>query len=155
MNEITNKLLNRKPGLRKTIEIYGSKTLAEYSNMLDNTPANMSQELLRAIQDCSSSYSIEAAKDITEKNLLHTADHLGILNHPFFWCSKITANPTKLVLVLATSNISPTNSSYPRGLYWHNSELKHVRAPLLSQSHRRFALYGVTALPIEKYQLWL
>jgi hypothetical protein len=137
MNQDLKKLLDLRPGLAKLVAEKGNLTVDEYLKSITKYAEELDPDVTKVINK---NHNLK-----TTKNIIHTTDHIGLLNHPFFWSSKASSHDGEMI-VFATSNISPTNSSFPRGIVWHDKDLIEKRANLLPLSWRRHPMYGVPAL---------
>jgi hypothetical protein len=146
MDNNLSQLLKSKPGLCKLLSTHGEQTVGDYFMLLNKSVTPIDRNLLQIVRKYSTAN--------LSNSLVHTADHIGLLNHPFFWGAKAASHGDS-IFVLATSNISPTNSSHPRGLIWHDSELKEKRANLIPLSWRRQAMYGVPAMSRRELEIFV
>ncbi|MCA9328757.1 hypothetical protein KC959_03225 [Candidatus Saccharibacteria bacterium] len=140
-DDAINQVAKQRPGLARLLDTRGSESIKQYLGSLGDK-SNIHPLLLKTIL---MTRSLKGAAIQKLPNLAHTADHIGLLNHPFFWSAK-AASQDNTILVLATSNVSPVNSSHPRGLSWHGRNLVEKRAHFIPLSWRRHAMYGVPAL---------
>ncbi len=108
----------------------------------------------------------EALSSLKQTHFVDTADHHGLLCHPFFWNFdalksglEITSKP-KTQIVLTVGNVSLNNTSFPRSLFFHDQNLVLQKIHLLSLKNKRRPLYGSPALTKEQViriqdSLWL
>lgn len=102
--------------------------------------------------------TVRAAKTLEKTGFVSTADHHGILWHPFFSNSALLrSHPLLLtddasVVVLSCGGISLTNSSYPRGVFFHDKDLREIRLAFASLHTRRRSVYGHPPLSKIKFE---
>lgn len=152
-------VFKKKPAFATFYNEWGSKTWVEYAN--ENYPekasGQLSQELVDAFKSVLSSSLDEISIDNALQTLLttrfvSTADHHGILCHPFFSNNTILRSGREdTVISLTCGGISLTNSSYPRGIFFHDKNLQEIRMPLVSRKTGNLPVYG--HVPITKKQL--
>ncbi len=98
----------------------------------------------------------EALSSLKQTHFVDTADHHGLLCHPFFWNFdalksglRITSKP-KTQVVLTVGSVSLNNTSFPRSLFFHDQNLVLQKIHLLSLKNKRKPLYGSPALTKEQ-----
>lgn len=100
-----------------------------------------------------------AAATLEKTGFVSTADHHGILWHPFFSNSALLrSHPSVLpagdsTIVLSCGGISLNNSSYPRGIFFHDRHLREVRLNFASLHTHRRSVYGHPPLSRIKFEL--
>ncbi len=156
--ELAQSVFKAKPKLKDTIDGYGANTYAAY--LKEKCPrANqdirdhfLDEIFFRAFNKIverffGPRFRAEAKEELTKTFFASTAEHGGILCHPFFSDSFLSrALHTKtcndeLVLTLACSGISLDNSSYARGLVFHDNELNEVRLHIKSLKEQHSSVY--------------
>lgn len=167
LQALEQKILDRRSVLAENIKKLGQRTLLEYAQAYVevnlNPPIEARQtELITVIQQHAqrlfgSTIAAEAAAQLHRYYFVSTADHHGPLCHQFFLnANTVTALPfanatdplLKHVIVLSFSNVSFSNSSFPRGLFFHtyqNHEARSHRLPLIPSSANQRAVYGYPA----------
>lgn len=104
--------------------------------------------------------TIEAAADsLVATRFTSTSDHHGLLCHPFFADNALlrshpavvahqyAENNHKQALVsLTCGGVSLGNTSFPRGIFFHDDTLEQVRAPFISLRDRHKPVYGYPAI---------
>ncbi len=81
-----------------------------------------------------------------------TADHHGLLCHPFFSnmaiarSSPLVSDKADFQITFSVGGVSPTNSSFPRSVFFHNKNLELEKIHLISLAHRQRPLYGIPAI---------
>ncbi len=161
LDDAKNIVFKEKPSFASFYKVWGSKTWAEYAAANYEPPElgndMLSKELLDAFKNVLSS-SLDTAtinsaiKALQKTNFVSTADHHGILCHPFFSNNTILrSSREETILTFACGGISLTNSSYPRGIFFHDKNLKEIRMPLVSRKTGNLPVYGHE--PITKKQL--
>ncbi len=72
-----------------------------------------------------------------------SADHNGLLSHPFFSnFSILRATKEEAIISFVCGSISLSNSSYPRGFYFHDESLQEIKLPFISLKGRKRSIYG-------------
>ncbi len=138
--QIKTAVLSKRPVLNELITRRGSKSLYEYTKEYIcvnlNPPIKKRQdELISTFQSevakvLGETIAAKAAKQLERYYYVSTADHHGPICHPFFVnANLLLAAPyqeindpdLQYVIVLACASISFRNSSFPRGLLFHNA----------------------------------
>ncbi len=156
LEEAQKIVFEAKPVFKKLYETYKNKNWSEYIN--DNFPTSPTNELSLELKNTFHSVvekllGKEKAKLATESlnqtGFVDTADHHGLLCHPFFFnfdlakVSKSVKNRPSTQIVLTVGGISPTNSSFPRSFFFHDKSLNLQKVHLTSLKGRRRSLYGL------------
>ncbi len=93
----------------------------------------------------------QAADTLMRTGFASTADHQGILCHPFFSNAALLRHITRTsggpVISLSCGGISLNNSSYPRGIFFHDAALNRIRIPFVSLHDRHLPVYGHVPIP--------
>lgn len=131
-------VMKQKPVLDEIIKKYGDKKLYEYA--LDYIDVNQDPIITNRKKEFLETFEKEVTRTLGKEvaqcakrqlerfYYVSTADHHGPICHPFFISSNlITSAPyfeypdplLENVIVLANSNVSLNNSSFPRGLVFH------------------------------------
>ncbi len=94
----------------------------------------------------------KALKSIKQNGFVSTADHHGLLCHPFFSNIAIAKSSNKIInrpetqIILTVGAISPTNSSFPRSIFFHDKDLRFQKIHMISLKWRQRPLYGVPSI---------
>lgn len=138
--QLRHSVLSKRPILDELITKRGNKSLYEYTkdyisvnlnppiqHRQDELIATFRKEVAKLLGD---DVAAKAAKQLERYYYVSTADHHGPICHPFFVnANLLLAAPyqeindpdLQYVIVLACASISFRNSSFPRGLLFHNS----------------------------------
>jgi hypothetical protein len=167
LQKLRKLVFDRRPVLKEIIEKHGHKSLHEY--VKDYLDVNSNVIIEERQSEFLETFGIEvervlgkevaksAVTQLKKYYFVSTADHMGPINHPFFVnsnlliASSIFNNPDpvlKNVIVLACSNISIDNSSFPRGLFFHNcvdNNFQLHRLPFFSGNLRPASVYKISA----------
>lgn len=138
-SQLRNAILAKRPILKELVTKRGEKSLYEYTkdyiSVNLNPPIQQRQdELVSTFQEeiaklLGDDIAAQAARQLSKYYYVSTADHHGPINSPFFVNANLVlaapykeiADPDlKYVIVLACASISFRNSSFPRGLFFHN-----------------------------------
>lgn len=123
-------------------------------------PANFN-ELEQALQNILSPLlgkqkTYHAIETLRNRGFASTADHSGVLCHPFFSNSALvrseSATKNDSVVCFTCGGVSLTNSSYPRGIFFHDSNLKEIRIPFVSLKGRRRSVFGLKSFQKERIE---
>lgn len=153
------------PVLRQVVERKGSLPLLTYfresAAPTPSVPRARQEELFSVFHDTIAHLTSHAVAGTAIAQLrqhygVSTADHHGPLCHPFFLhghLAQALANeecgPHHLI-VLACSGISLNNSSFPRGVFFHDHSLTEIRLPFHSLRHRHHPVYAFPAFPASR-----
>lgn len=160
---LKKKILEKRPVLKKILEKYGNYSLYQYAEDYINEKVNpvikqRQEEFIKTLEkEISRLLGEDIAKSVAKqlKKYYHvsTADHHGFICHPFFLNSNLIASAPyfkstdsilKNIVVLACSNISFDNSSFPRGLLFnYQFQNKPIigQLPFFSRKARPFPVF--------------
>ncbi len=99
-----------------------------------------------------------ARLSLEEKKWVSTADHHGLLNHPYFYTSALTRSHKKArpqadaTVVLSFGNISLSNDSFPRGFFFHDATLTLRRFHFKSLHERRMPVCTLAPMSRDTFQ---
>ncbi len=164
LSELKKVVFEHRPVLAKIIGEHGGKTLAEYMALSRNNQSTSPRaaELLNVFEEelalIFGSAVAEAARLELDKNyFVSTADHHGPICHPFFLNGNLLRGiycrqqRFKSLIVLSTANISMNNSSYPRGLIFH--EQRHIKhLPFFSWREKNKTVYAMPGYTQQHFQ---
>lgn len=167
LDEMKQAIWSRRPILGEIMNHHGQDTLYDYSqDFLDVNPtpgiSERRGELILVAKDLLTARLGETvaqgvADQLTKLPMVSTADHHGPITHPFFLNSNIIsaipfhhAENTHLKYLVAFSfaSISVNNTSFPRGIVFHNKENgegNFIRLPILPDRLKMGVVYGVPA----------
>ncbi len=152
-------VFEKKPAFATLYNEWGNTTWTEYAdkNYPKKAVTELPEEFLEAFRNVLNSSLDEstvttALATLQKTNFVSTADHHGILCHPFFSNNTILRSSREdAVISLTCGGISLTNSSYPRGIFFHDKNLNEIRMPFVSRKTGNLPVYGHE--PITKKQL--
>lgn len=167
LERLREAVLLKRPILREILRKKGSLTLLAYAN--DYVDVNMNPPILNRQSELLSTIH-EATKErfgettaqsvvlqLEKYYFVSTADHTGPITHPFFVNSNLLSalaikhhsDPVlQNIIVLACSNVSVDNSSFPRGLFFHTATKETLtthRLPFFSANTRPPTVYALPA----------
>ena len=93
----------------------------------------------------------QAVEALRYNYFVSTTDHHEPLSHPFFLGNNLVQSFVEheagrnTMVVLACAGVSLNNSSFPRGLFFHDEELTTRRLPFFSLKHRRSPVFAMPA----------
>lgn len=157
ISELETIVYNKKPELKKLVALYGEESYETYlknNARVRNTSPDVSmtifwkayEHLIRTFFD--SRMYFETKDALTKNFFASTADHGGPLCHPFFSnaffarADMARQENQELVFTLPCSSVSLDNSSFPRGLFFHDENLHVVKLPLKSLRYRHESVYA-------------
>jgi cyanophycin synthetase len=159
-DEVQKEVFDNKPIFKKIIETHGDETLFTYWQNNFKKPnsdfADRQQELVTVVANITrerlgESASHKVAEYLTKDSFVSTADHHQFLCHPFFsneilMQSLINKNMgLNTVVVFGCAGISMDNSSFPRGIFYHDESGSEVRLPFISLADRHTPAYSLQA----------
>ncbi len=137
LNEIKSQVYAKRPILGEIIATHGHRTLLDYARQYaDNLAAveparkrdfvNVVAEEAGRVLGAATAESVR--RHLNKYYYVSTTDHHGPLSHPFFLHANLLAAAPhehaeaghEQFVVLACSNVSLNNSSYPRGVLFHS-----------------------------------
>lgn len=159
--------LQDKPALSQILHSHGEQSVTDYVSFLYKTHA--SPLTLHRHEHLSSVLSHLSEKilgipyhkdaDLLETGITSTADHHGVLTHPFALSANyirallLEQNGFSTLTTLSCAGISLSNNSFPRGYLFHDGkDILHV-FPLLSLHHKNTPVYvapSITQKAIQK-----
>ncbi len=156
-----DRFLEGRPELKKIMEKEGQSTLEQYVEASYSTVQSVDFSYFdERFEEFSKTYSRlltpilggSVTKDSLEtlkaNRLVSTADHQGIITHPFFLSTTYARSlyaiehNQKSVVTFPCSGISLSNSSFPRGLAYHDDQEVLQKIYLKSLSSK-IPLYGL------------
>ncbi len=136
---LKQKVLEKRPVLKQLLKKKGTKNILEYANQyvdvnLNPTIPKRQIEFLDIInQTVEERFGKKIADSVVRQlkkyYFVSTSDHTGPITHPFFVNSNLLIAASILqhedpdlqnIVVLSCSRVSVDNSSFPRGLFFHN-----------------------------------
>jgi hypothetical protein len=164
LSEAKKIIFEKKPELAKLYDAYKDKTWREY--ITENYPQSFvledrSDELLKVLTDMlypllGEDKTLTAINTLRKTGFVSTCDHSGILCHPFFsniaLARKQTLEKNDSIICFTCGAVSLTNSSYPRGVFFHDDTLELIKIPLVSLKGRQRSVYGLASFSKSKIQ---
>jgi hypothetical protein len=159
----------KKPVFKATIEQFGHIPLSAYTSALigsykpTKVPSVRRRELITAVAlKTRTLLGAEAARSISRtlrrNYIVSTGPHHDFATHPFFSHSLIVNGHAyaerghSTVPVLTCAGISLNNSSFPRGLIFHNEKNIRERINLISLKEKHRPVYNHPPLTLESIQ---
>lgn len=157
-DKLKQAVFEKRPVLAKILEKHGNKKIAAYLDLSFHhlkSDAKRQNELLKVFgREAARLYgkeiALQAVSDLRKKYFASTADHHGPLCHPFFTNGNLLMglanrnNGIKSLIVLSCANISMNNSSYPRGVFFHDKYLQK-RINFFPWQNRHKSVYAMPA----------
>ena len=150
LDEARKTVTKDRPQLRALFENDGATSIAEYYTQTTGTPSVLphTNELINAIthiteERIDKNTAQRIAETLRQSYTVGTADHHGPVSHPFFTNNiLVEAHFKKTVLILTCAGISLDNSSYPRGILFHDATGTLCRLPFVPLSKQHHPVYG-------------
>jgi len=154
--QIQNEVFLRRPVLKEILQTHGSDKLKTYVNNWPVFAGEVDKDFLEILEnEAGEIYGQKIAgglvKQLREKPLISTIDHLGIWNHPIFVNSDVIFslhfNSNEFVPVLATESVSLNNSSsWSASLLWHDDNLMLKRFSFLPDKQKGLPVFSCPAI---------
>lgn len=156
LDQLKELVFDKRPALRSILAEHGRAPVGEYlagAYRAKTTPSPRRTAVIGAVARqaaalLGASVGEAVRRELTERPVVATADHHGPLSHYYFLhshCLAAAAAPERRChVVLATSNVSLGNSSYPRGFVGHSLSSgtpELVRLPILRAATRQRPVY--------------
>src|SRR6266481_2532426 len=169
--DLAEKIFSKRPILGEILQNHGHKTLSEYSSEFYNRNPEISLEkqtefITTLAAEITRVFGFETgqrvSRQIFENYFVSTTDHLGPLGSPFFVGANLLAGISNDFsggknlsdwVVLACSNVSLNNSSFPRGLKFHvqkNGILEERAFSFFGSKARHQPVFNSAAYSAEK-----
>ncbi|MBI4992695.1 MAG: hypothetical protein HZC26_00970 [Candidatus Magasanikbacteria bacterium] len=156
-SDLRDKVLQHTPIFKRILEQKGDLSLLDFFQETVgelSPPVSLSrqEELFAVLKNLIDKYIDPAVSDDAIKQLrmnyrVSTTDHHGPLTHPFFANSHFVrslANEQRghnCVFVFSVGGVSLNNSSFPRGFFFHNQNLKEERLSFFSLRYRQHPVF--------------
>lgn len=166
LEEVKKVVFSHKPKLREVIERHGRLSVFDYFNtvpysVFSQIQENRQKELLEVIQEktqklCGKEIADEIIEQLKDNYFVSTAEHHGVVCHPFFFnntlCRFLTQQERKktAVLSLTCGSISLNNSSFPRGLLFHDQSLVEERLHFFSGQRKHTPVFSLRSYSSDK-----
>lgn len=151
-----NEFLSDKPALTRVLSVYGDMLVSDYVSLIYHTYQKMLTDArkheLHTVLDRLSEKVLQKSypltSDLLNTGITSTADHHGVLTHPFFLsanyaraqCLKDTYTQHTLT-TLSCAGISLSNNSFPRGYLYTDETGTEIHMPFLSLKHKNMPVY--------------
>lgn len=151
-----NEFLRGKPALARVLSVYGDMPVLDYVSLIyttyQKTLVDSKKHELHTVLDKLSqkilgiSYPLES--DLLKTSITSTADHHGLLTHPF----SLSANYARArsikeqytqenLTTLSCAGISLSNNSFPRGYLYTDKTGTQIHMPFISLQHKNTPVY--------------
>ena len=165
LNEAKKIIFEKKPKFKDFYEKNKDKSWIDYINNTYPKESNLKDEdeFSEVFFDTVKSILGEnkakkALKSIKQNGFVSTADHHGLLCHPFFSNMAIAKSSNKIAnrpetqIVLTVGAVSPTNSSFPRSIFFHDRDLELKKIHMISLKWRQRPLYGIPSISKDDFR---
>lgn len=152
LREARDIVFKQKKNLKKFIDTYGSKHWSDIVDTYYKTDfkeSTRTEELTFIIKKyvtplLGEEKTATTLETLQQTGFVSTCDHSGVLCHPFFLNNNIVRQSSflKSIITFSCGGVSLTNSSYPRGIFFHDKNGEVIRLPFISLKGRRRSAYG-------------
>jgi hypothetical protein len=162
VKEMRDVVFEKRPKFKKIIDAWGEKNLLDYYSQEFKNLRDPSTDFLSALYSETLKYFPEhVAKDavasLTTEKWVNTADHHGLLCHPYFYTTALTRShgairkEQAVTVTLPFSCISTSNDSFPRGFFFHDAEGNTQKIIFKSLKNRHLPVYVLPPLTKEEF----
>lgn len=160
--DIREEVFRLKPHFGEVVRKWGDKTLLEYYGQEFSNLHEPLSSVLDAIEIETSSIfgddvGLCAAASLKQEKWVNTADHHGLLCHPYFYTNALARshdsirNNSGVTVTLPFGGVSLGNDSFPRGFFFHDAAGKEERIFFKSLKERRMPICML--LPMQREEL--
>ena len=154
-------VFRRKPKFAELVKTWGDKTLLDYYGQDFMVLPTPSADILDVIERevsrvLGADVATSARNAIASQGWVNTADHHGLLHHPYFYTAslalsnKSVAGDTKATVTLPFGGVSLGNDSFPRGFSFHDSDVKLQKIFFKSLKYRRLPIFSLAPMSLEE-----
>ncbi|MFM2381991.1 MAG: hypothetical protein RLZZ76_758 [Candidatus Parcubacteria bacterium] len=162
LEEMREAVLEKRPNFKKVLDLWGGKTLLDYYTQNFENLGTPSQDFLSALHTetkllFGEGIAAQTVTAIKNKRWVNTADHHGLLCHPYFYSAalarshKSVRGEDTVTLTLPFSSVSLSNDSFPRGFFFHDSEGAVQKIFFKSLKDKRMPVYALPPLTEIEY----
>jgi hypothetical protein len=153
-----------KPTFGRVITEWGDRTWEDYYTHPFENLRLPSEDILAAIREETAlifndtEKGVRAGKALENKKWVSTADHHGLLSHPYFYSSNLAQSGKKVqqegdaLVTLSFGNISLGNDSFPRGFFFHDALFRKERFLFKSLQDRSLPVTVLLPVAQETFQ---
>lgn len=147
-------VFKKKKGLEKLYGAYGKMSIKSFykKNNIYGKPSSslLKKEFLLEFKKIvykrlgEKKLAEEVIETISNEWSVGTAEHHGILTHPFFFSNALLSaqrNKKNIALFFTFANVSLDNSSFPRGVFFHDEEGNKKKYIFFPHSKRHLSVY--------------
>jgi len=164
LDEMRQEVFRQKKTFGSIVEAWGDRTWVDYYTQDFKNLGESSGAVLDAIEaETARILGVRVGKaarlSVAENKWTNTADHHGLLCHPYFFSTALARSHASVrkasnaVVTLPFGGVSLSNDSFPRGFFFHDREGEEVRIHFKSLKERRMPVYA--SLPMKKSDLIL
>jgi hypothetical protein len=164
--ELRNEVFRLRPIFGAFYHEWGERTWPEYYRFVRDdvqekgiTPrasilSAIEGEVTRLFGDAS--LGSRTARAVSEKGWVSTADHHGLLCHPYFYGSNLAQSEESVCgsenihVTLSFGNVSLGNDSFPRGFFFHDTDGTPVRIHFKNAQERTLPVFGARGVAKEE-----
>lgn len=155
-------VFEKRPRFAEVVSLWGDRTWLQYYTQDFQGLGNPSEDVLSAIAKETESVlgewvGKEARASVAEARWTNTADHHGLLCHPYFFSTALARSHSEVrkgseaTVTLPFGGVSLSNDSFPRGFFFHDTGGAEVRIHFKSLKDRRMPVYALD--PLTKQEL--
>jgi hypothetical protein len=150
-------VFRRKPRFAALLEAWGDKTLFDHYGQDFSHTLTPSEDILGVIESevagiLGADVATSARESIQSRNWVNTADHHGLLHHPYFYTTSLALSDQRLngenkaTVILPFGGVSLGNDSFPRGFSFHDTDMQLQKIFFKSLKQRRLPIYALSPM---------
>jgi hypothetical protein len=161
MDDMRDEVFRRKPEFAALVKTWGDKTLLEYYGQDFLPTLTPSEDILAVIESevagiLGADAATSARHAIMTQGWVNTADHHGLLHHPYFYTTSLALSHKNVcgnalaTVALPFGGVSLGNDSFPRGFSFHDSDVNLQKTFFKSLKYRRLPIYALSPMTKEE-----
>jgi hypothetical protein len=161
IDEMRAEVFRHKSKFAELVGIWGDKTLLDYYTQDFSGTLAPSADILNVIERevagiLGADVATSARQAIAAQGWVNTADHHGLLHHPYFYTTSLALSnknvcgDTLATVALPFGGVSLGNDSFPRGFSFHDSDVKLQKIFFKSLKYRRLPIYALSPMTREE-----
>lgn len=160
IEDIRAEVFRLKPRFAEVVKTWGDKTLLEYYAQGFTSPPRPTDDIVRVISNevtkiLGADVARETRKTIEKHRWVNTADHHGLLHHPYFYTTSLALSHPEIskgasvTIALPFGGVSLGNDSFPRGFSFHDTNVELQKVFFKSLKYQRLPVYALTPMTHE------
>ena len=164
MDSMRDEVFRLKPEFAALVKTWGDKTLLEYYGQDFLSTLTPSKDILDVIESetaeiLGADVATSARRYVKTQGWVNTADHHGLLHHPYFYTTPLALSEkrvrgeSKTTVILPFGGVSLSNDSFPRGFSFHDDAMQLQKIFFKSLKYRRLPIYALAPMLREELLL--